>query len=131
MRGWVIALVILPCIFGLDVLIITTLMRTGWSRLTQGFPASPIGPGAVRRNFQSFAAGMYNLGFCVHVAVDENYLHLLPARVIRWSGGKASSVPWESVVLVKPGARVTRVRIGSSVISGPTWCLEMATPAAS
>lgn len=131
MPAWAVAAIVVPCFIGLDLLIVSALMRAGWSELTQDFPASPPAPGAVRRNLQSFKAGMYNFGFCVHVAVDEDYLHLLPARLVRWFGGRPASIPWGSIILLKPGRRQTKVKIKSATITGPTWCLAMATPASS
>lgn len=92
------------------------------------YPAVEPMANAVRRRYQSFKFGMVSLGGCVHVAVDERYLHLTPARVARWLGMRAMSVPWEAIE-VKGRAGVgssLRVKIGKEEVLGPEWCLSLA-----
>jgi hypothetical protein len=122
--------VIIACFVGavilLDSVIFWALLRSGWSELVQGFSGAEVSAGAVRRDFQSFKVGLYSFGWCVHVAVDEHHLHVFPAALLRWVGATRASIPWERVRVVKVGKRSTRVQIGMTTVTGPTWCLSMA-----
>ncbi len=105
------------------------LIRSSWAGLAQPFPAQQIGSDAVRKNFQSFRIGIVKLGFSVHVAVDEQYLHLIPARLIRLFGARTASIPWNQVSFTgRKGKRNAVVKIGANTVMGPAWCLEMAEP---
>jgi len=133
MSAWMVTAIVIGVVL-LDVLVVAALLR-GMSHSTIGglakeFPAVEPAPDAVRRSFQSFKFGMYNAGWSVHVAVDERYLHLMPAALFRWCGAKNASIPWEAITLEKRGKMSTRVKIGKMTIWGPTWCLELAQPPA-
>lgn len=105
------------------------IVKSSWTGLAGPFEAHEIGPDAVRKNFQSFRIGIVNLGFSVHVAVDEQYLHLIPARIIQIFGAKAASIPWDQVTFKdRKGKRYATVKIGSSMVLGPAWCLTIAEP---
>jgi hypothetical protein len=93
--------------------------------LARRLPAREPKPGAVREEFQSFRIGMVGLGGCIHVAVDEDCLHLFPALVPRKMGVKAMSIPWERVVVEKRGRRWVVVSVDGTRIKGPTWCFEV------
>jgi hypothetical protein len=96
--------------------------------ISSKFPPSDPRPDAVRRRFQSFKFGLVNLGWCVHVAVDDRHLHLSPTRLARWLGMRAMSVPWEAIEVVGKatiGSSI-RVRIAGEEILGPAWCLNLA-----
>lgn len=110
-----------------DFIVVRMVLRAGWSTVADGFEARPVRPDAVRREFQSFKFGTYKFGHCVHVAVDEEYLHLLPAAVLRWAGIRAVSIPWGRIALEREGANRVKVRIGKTHVTGPAWCLGMAT----
>ena len=64
----------------------------------------------------------------IHTAVDDQFLHLTPAKVLRWLGAHPLSVPWASIRILK------RSRIGDWItaevdgrrIFGPAWCLKLA-----
>jgi hypothetical protein len=96
--------------------------------LASKFPPAEPRPEAVRRRYQSFKVGLVNLGWCIHVAVDERSLHLTPARVARWFGMRAMTVPWESIEYLGKAAigSSVRVRIAGEEIHGPAWCLNLA-----
>lgn len=126
MPPWLIISGVIALITLVDLLVVYALVRAGWAELVQGFGYVEPEPGAVRRRFQTFKAGLYNFGWLVHVAVDENYLHLYPAAIVRWAGARPASIPWGCIAVVKPGKRMTKVKIGKATIIGPTWCLEMA-----
>jgi hypothetical protein len=127
---WAIVTCVIAAVLMMDSMVFYALLRAGWSELTQDLPSVAPEPGAVRREFQTFKAGMYNLGWSVHVAVDESHLHLYPAAIIRWAGGKPASIPWERIQIVTPAAKATKVKIGKATVIGPTWCLEMAASGA-
>lgn len=110
-----------------DLIVVRMVLRNGWGSLADRFQGRPVRPEAVRREFQSFRFGMYKFGQSVHVAVDEEHLHLFPAAVLRWAGARPASIPWERIVLEKEGGRRCTVRIGDTVVQGPAWCLAMAT----
>jgi hypothetical protein len=124
MPGWVIFLVI-----GLElsftIAIVGVLLRSSWGQLMK-YPSKPILDPHVRRNFQSFAIGFVNLGFCVHTVIDDDHLHLIPVMFMKWFGCKPVSIPWSEIQdHPKPGrSRYTiRVKIGKTDIMGPRWCL--------
>ncbi len=104
------------------------LVSTLWKPLAHGHEHVEPLPDAVRKNFQSFRIATANFGFCVHVAVDENRLHLLPARFLRWFGARPMSIPWDQVNLKKRGGHWSSVKIGKRSVHGPAWCLNLAEP---
>lgn len=126
MPPWAIIAGVVALITLMDVVVVYALVSAGWAELVQDFAAAEPQPGAVRRDFQTVKAGMYNFGWSVHIAVDERHLHFYPSAVVRWCGGKPASIPWERIQLVEPGKRLTKVRIGKNTVVGPTWCLQMA-----
>jgi hypothetical protein len=128
-------LIIIPIILAVDALVVYAIasgMASTWNTMARKYPGTEPAPGAVRRNFQSFSIGIFNMGWCVHVAVDDDRLHLLPARVMRWAGARAISVPWEEVAYVRPvrWGKYARVRIGRQELTGPAWALDLAKDAA-
>lgn len=104
------------------------LVSTLWNPLARGHEHVEPLPDAVRRNFQSFRLATANFGYCVHVAVDEKRLHLLPALFLRWFGARPMSIPWEQVNLKRRGRRWSSVKIGDRGVHGPAWCLNLAEP---
>jgi hypothetical protein len=116
-----------------DLLIVPLVLRmiigAAWNPMANHYPAVEPAPDAVRKNFQSFKLGMISMGMSIHVAVDDQYLHMFPAKLLRWCGAKTISVPWNEIELVKPGKKWVRVKIGSQDVYGPAWCLGLASPA--
>ena len=101
-----------------------------WRPLLERYPAHDPAPEAVRRNFQSFRFGAINFGGCVHVAVDEEHLHMMPARLLRWFGATQVSIPWRSITITggpRFGGMLPASFDGRSVL-GPAWCLQLAEP---
>lgn len=84
--------------------------------------------GGVRRDFQTIKVGMFNYGACVHIGVDEDHLHLYPASVVRWGGGRAFSVPWDRVEAdaSRPHRRTWPARINGQKVHAPAWALKIA-----
>jgi hypothetical protein len=131
---WLALLVIGILVFDLLLtwLLLWAIMRAGWRPLTIRYPSIDPSPDAVRRNFQSFRLGVINLGFSIHVAADEHHLHLMPARILRWCGAGATSIPWSAI---EPGKRTMggkwmKVSIDGATLAGPAWCLALAEPEA-
>ena len=124
MQGWLIFLLVgLELSFSISI--VGILLRASWGQLTK-FPSKPILHPHVRRNFQSFAIGFVNMGGCVHTAIDDEHLHLIPVKFMKWFGCKPVSVPWREIQNhPKPGrSRSTlRVKIGKIDVVGPRWCL--------
>ena len=107
-------------------------LRLVWYPLHLAYPPRTPADDAVRKKLQSFRIGLLNLSYCIHTAVDENHLHLTPATLVRWLGGKPMSIPWEAIEVLKQriGKSMT-VRVGTRRLSGPAWCLDLADPAKS
>lgn len=124
LSGGVIALVTVVVALGV---VVPALVRIGWGRWHARYPAVEPDPSAVRRRFQSFSVGLVNLGYCVHVAVDERNLHLTPVGVVRPFGLRAVSIPWGeiSVTGTLPFGRRSAT-IGGVGVVGPAWCLDLA-----
>lgn len=97
-----------------------------WRPMLKPYPWVEPTEDAVRRNFQSISIDMVNLGLSVHIIADENHLHLVPASFIRVFGASPASIPWSAL---RPHGRHGRaVKLGSHVIRGPRWCMELADP---
>ena len=90
------------------------------------FPFTPPLPGAVRREFQSFHIDMFGVGWGYHVEVDEDHLHLFPAKMERWLGITPASIPWSAIKPISTGRWRCKVKIGKWDVSGPKWCLDLA-----
>ncbi|MBM4113302.1 MAG: hypothetical protein FJ253_07995 [Phycisphaerae bacterium] len=82
---------------------------------------------AVRRRYQSFSIGIVNMGFSIHVAVDDEFLHLEPLWPWQVLGAMPVSIPWSAL---SPAPRDAinlfgrAVRVNGHTLVGPKWCLE-------
>ncbi|GJQ28878.1 MAG: hypothetical protein HBSAPP03_07620 [Phycisphaerae bacterium] len=130
---WWVVLIIAGAV-AMDSLIVYALLssfRAGtWGPMAKKFPPVAPAPGAVRREFESFSMGLFNLGWCVHVTVDDRHLHLDPAWLLRVAGAEPMSVPWSAVTLEQRGKRrgFVKAKLGTQAIRGPAWCLSLADP---
>lgn len=126
MNGWA----ILGIIIAVDAVLIPSLlygMISGyWQPIYKKHPATEPLPGAVARNFQSIRIELFNLGYCVHLTIDEQHLHIAPAWLLRVVGARTISLPWEAMQIKKLGKRWGTVKIGSTQITGPAWAFELA-----
>ncbi len=126
-----IVIAIAVCVTALDVMIVFTIIHWGWGPLSREFPATKPGDDAVSRRYQSFRLGLLNFGYCIHVAADEQYLHLVPIKPLRACGGRPASIPWDAIRIEKRsrhGKWIT-ARVGTHTLRGPSWCLELASAA--
>jgi hypothetical protein len=92
------------------------MVHLGWRPWAREYPPHPPAPDAVRRRFQSFRVGMMNLGGAIHVAVDEDHLHLTPVRVLRWIGMSPISVPWGSITIRRRRGRWVMASAGGRTL---------------
>ncbi len=124
--------ILIGLFLAVDAVVIWCILRGaagGWNRLADLHPPTePIEPSETRR-FQSFALGLLNLGFSIHVTADPERLHLTPIAPMRLAGMRPMSLPWDALEL-KPagrrnGWRTARVGVGLD-LHGPAWCLGLA-----
>lgn len=130
MNGWQIALLV-GFILSIDLVILGAIFSAcaGALRpLSEEFVPVEPAPDAVRKRFQSFGFNLVNLGGCVHVAVDERWLHLRPARVARWFGMRDMSIPWEAIELERVRGKSAVAQVRGTSVRGPAWCLSLAGP---
>ena len=115
----------------LEIATFVTIIKLGWGPLPREFPAREPGDDAVWRRYQSFRLGLMNLGYCIHVAADEQYLHLVPIKPLRILGGRTASIPWEAIRIENRSRRGKWItaRVGTHTLRGPSWCLELASDA--
>lgn len=118
-------------ILGADLVVVPLLVwamvNAQWTPLVARYPARPISPDAVRRDFQSYRIGLLNLGGMLHTAVDDAHLHLLPAAFGRLCRMRPVSVPWEAIEPVRRrGNRHAEVKFGTETVVGPSWALGLA-----
>ncbi len=99
-----------------------------WKPMVAAHPPREPAEDAVRRRFQSFGLGIVNMGFSIHVAADEQYLHLTPVLPLRLFGAMPCSIAWSALEPVRRGnrpVRAARLRPGGYLLSGPKWCMEL------
>jgi len=127
MNAWLI-LILIPIELAIGLMVIRALLNNAWVPIQSAFPEQTVLSPCFRRNYQSFSFGVVNAGFCYHVEMDDNHLHITPVRPLRWAGQKTASVPWSEIQLHKKQPmlkRHARVLINKSDIVGPAWCFEM------
>ena len=105
---------------GLPVIFIVT-FRCAWCPMLAPYPPVEPKDGAVRRRYQSFSIGLVNMGFSLHVAADETYLHLTPLPIWRRLGARPASVPWSALRRTGPRSAM----LGQLRVIGPAWCMEL------
>ncbi len=108
------------------VAILASVFHLLWRPMLAPFPAQEPAPDAVRRRFQSFGIGIVNMGLSIHVAVDDEYLHLVPLAIWQSLGARPASIPWSAMEPIGSSGRV--VRVAGHRLGGPKWCMGLATP---
>ena len=109
-------------------LIIRVVVSRHWAPIPDMFPPTDPAPDAVTKGFQSFRAGVINLGFSIDASVDDACLHVRPSKIGRVIGVRPASIPWESITPVSQGRTTRTVKIAGVKLMGPKWCLEIADP---
>ncbi len=109
----------------------SNLRSSMWKPLSDAYPSRPLARDAVRREFQSLKMGLFNLGWCAHLTVDSEHLHIEPTAILRFFRMTGMSIPWQEVRVVKRSRITTRitVRIRKVKIQGPGWAFGLAEPA--
>src|SRR5436305_593161 len=106
MPPWAAAILIASCVLMTDAIVVGAIM-TGvghmMADLVRAFPPQEPAADAVRRRFQSFKIGYVSCGWSMHVAADDRYMHLTPARFVRWFGVRALSIPWDQIEITGEG----------------------------
>ena len=109
------------------LLVAGLILKLAWRPIQDSFPMQPIAETHFRRNFQSFSFGIFNGGFSFHVAVDDEYLHILPSLYLRAVGCRHASIPWSAIRLHEKQpwySKQTRALIGRTDVVGPAWCFK-------
>jgi len=121
--------VIVPAIVGLPFLIMGFITQLMWAPVARRHPAKPQAPDAVVRTFQSVAFGpLCRLNNVVHIAADADHLHFIAPLIMRMTGAKVMSVPWELFTEVREKScfGMTNARLDGRAFSAPTWCMQVA-----
>lgn len=124
--------VVLPLILLLPVAIFIPLNLILWRPVARRFPPQPQKPDAIVRLCQSFALSpLRRLNNCVHIAADDAHLHLIPFALMRWTGARVISIPWSAIRprATKPFLGYLSADVGPYRMSGPKWCMRLASPA--
>lgn len=127
MTWWMIVLIVLA----VDAIIIPCLfygvISGYWQPLEKRFPARDALPGAVRKEFQSIKLDLFNLGWCTHISVDEQHMHLDPVLLLRWFKAGRISLPWESLELERVGRSWGKAKLrGGITLWAPAWAMRLA-----
>ncbi len=130
MPTWAVILLIVCIMVPVDLAIVYALLRGPvddiFNALHKRHPPQEIGTGAMRHNFQSVKKDIVNMGWSVHFAVDDAFVHIMPAAVLRWCGAKASSVPVQLVREKRASARLPEIAVGEVTLRAPAWVLREA-----
>ncbi len=121
-----VAVTLLPLIYG--PLLLLGAFKLLWQPMVAAHPPVEPAEDAVRRRFQSFGLGIVNMGFSIHVAADEKFLHLTPILPLRFFGAVPCSIPWSALEPIRRGTRPVRsarLRPGRYTLTGPRWCMEL------
>ncbi len=123
--GQIVLAIVLFDLFFVVPVVVFGLVAGFWKPLEEAHPAVEPGEDAVRRNFQSIRIDMMNLGYCVHLAVDAEHLHIEPALLLRLLRARTMSLPWEALRVEKHRKSMSKVRLGSHTLTLPRWAAEM------
>jgi len=117
------ALIVLCTIGSLGIAV--AVMCGMWNPSLKSYPPVEPAPDAVRKNYQSLSLGLINMGLSIHIAVDDQYLHLTPVKLLRACHAASASIPWDALEPMG-GRKSTVVKLnGIHTITGPRWCMEL------
>lgn len=106
MQAWVLVAMIGGIILFDLLVVVPAVLRLGWSSLSSKYSPASVRDDAVRRNFQTIRIGAFNFGGSVHLAADEDHLHILPTWLLRVCGCKPASLPWADLVVTRDRGRL-------------------------
>lgn len=131
MPHWAAAILIVSGFLTVDAVIVAALMvgvGNMMAELVRAFPPQEPAADAVRRRFQSFQIGLVGCTWSIHVAADDRFLHLRPARIVRWFGVRPLSIPWDEIKVRGKGFfGFVRTTVRGVKIEGPAWCMGLAS----
>jgi len=106
---------------------IVMILRNKWNALADSFPSVDVLPDAVTKRNQSIKLDWFNLGWSFHISADEQYLHLVPSRLMRlfFRVNTCLSIPWHAMKHLSSGRMYSKARIGRNTITAPKWCLDL------
>lgn len=111
--------------------ILNVAVQSFFEPLSKRFPPKEMMADAVEKSFQTVKVGIMNFGMSVHFGVDDKHLHVVPAKLLRWCGGKPSSVPLPEVSFKKPAkvndsraGKLVEGRIGGIELMAPAWVFQ-------
>jgi hypothetical protein len=107
--------------------ILTAAFHWLWRPMVAPYPPHEPAEDAVRRSYQSFGLGLFNMTFSMHAAVDDEHLHLVPLRIWRVLGATPLSIPWSAMEPARPRGLAARIG-GRHVLRGPRWCMSLVDP---
>jgi hypothetical protein len=116
------------CVIAFEIALVITVLGgvigNAWRAFAKPFPERVLGIPSFRRNFQSIQLGILGLGLSIHIAIDDDGLHLIPARYLRWFGCMPASIAWECIEVVKTWKYQAKIHVGKTTIVLPRWCIE-------
>ncbi|CAN5797557.1 hypothetical protein BH11PLA1_BH11PLA1_13200 [soil metagenome] len=122
-------IVIIAIAVAMDVFIVWAIfsgLRSTMRDFAAQFPPRIPAADAVVRRRQSLRVNIYKLGSAFTLAVDAEYLHLVPSRFGGFFGAVPLSIPWGAIAVQGVGRRSTTAKVGRSTIAGPKWVFEPA-----
>lgn len=112
-------------------LLFVALTRFLWKPTSDRYPPRPQSPDAAVRLMQSVSLGpVSKFNNCVHIAVDEQCLHLIPFLPMRAAGARVISIPWDDMTNVKRpilGMMSATLPDGRK-FAAPKWCMQLVAP---
>ena len=126
------ALWIVPLVVGSPFVIFWLLTRLLWKPLERRFPSAPQSRDAVVKLGQSVLFGkFFRFNNAIALAADEDHLHLIPFFMMRLTGAKVVSVPWERVTDVAPppprfSMQLTKAKVDGRTLGAPEWAMKFA-----
>ena len=111
--------------------ILNVAVQTLFEPLSKRFPPQEMIADVAEKSFQTVKVGIMNFGMSVHFGVDNKHVHIVPAKLLRWCGGKPSSVPLSEVSFKEPSlvsspraGKLVEGRIGGIEMMAPAWVFQ-------
>lgn len=108
------------------VVIVPMIVRGALGSVLKRFPPIEPADDTVWKRRQSISVDMVNLGLCVNLGADLDYLHIRGNRFGRLLRVPAISVPWSEMDQPRLRRLGSSVRLGSTKLVLPRWAVELA-----